>query len=63
MRQTGQPEAEVRSPYSGSPEQVAERIEQLLALGIDYLILQVPNAFEAGAVRRIGTDLLPLLTA
>jgi F420-dependent oxidoreductase-like protein len=60
-RQTGAEGDPVRTPYCGAPEEVAERLRELLALGFDYLVFEVPNAFEAGAIQQVAEEVIPLL--
>jgi len=61
MRQTGQQEQAIRTRYSGSAEQVAERIREVVALGFDYVIFSVPNAAEGGAIQRVAEEVVPLV--
>jgi len=60
-RQSGQPRDHVLFGYAGRPARVADRLRGLTDLGIDYVILIVPNAAEEGAIERAGQELLPLL--
>ena len=64
-RQTGAGEDVVRQAlatwYAGEPEAVAERVRVLIDLGVDYVVIGVPNAFEGGAIQRVAEELLPLL--
>jgi F420-dependent oxidoreductase-like protein len=61
LRQTRGTEYWEREPYCGRPEQVAERVRQVVELGFDYVILGVPNAAESGAIQRVAEELLPLV--
>jgi F420-dependent oxidoreductase-like protein len=61
MRQTRQPEQAIRTRYSGTPEFVAERIRELVALGFNYVIVSVPNAAEGGAIQRVAEEVIPLV--
>jgi F420-dependent oxidoreductase-like protein len=61
LRQTGQQEQAVRTRYSGRPEEVAERIREVVALGFDYIIFSVPNAAEGGAIQRVAEEVVPLV--
>jgi F420-dependent oxidoreductase-like protein len=60
-RQTGQRIEADRDGYAGTPSEVAERIREVTQAGIDYVILQVPNAAEGGAIQRVAQELLPLI--
>lgn len=60
-RQTGGSADQVHVGYTGEPASVAERLRGLTDLGIDYVILIVPNVAEEGAIDRVGRELLPLL--
>src|SRR5205807_7571784 len=61
MRQTGQQEQAIRMRYSGSAEQVAERIREVVALGFDYVIFSVPNPADGGAIQRVAEEVVPLV--
>jgi F420-dependent oxidoreductase-like protein len=61
LRQTGQQEQAVRTRSSGRPEEVAERIREVVALGFDYIIFSVPNAAEGGAIQRVAEEVVPLV--
>src|ERR1700730_3946252 len=60
-RQTGQRIEAGREGYAGTPAEVAERILEVTQAGIDYVVLQVPNAAEGGAIQRVAEELLPLM--
>jgi F420-dependent oxidoreductase-like protein len=61
IRQTGGTEGFVREPCCGRPEQVAERVREIIELGFDYIIFDVPNASEGGAIQRVAEELIPLV--
>ena len=61
VRQTGQSEQAIRTRYSGRPEEVAERIREVVALGFNYVIFAVPNAAEGGAIQRVAEEVVPLV--
>lgn len=59
-RQTGTEYWE-RVPLTGSAEEVAAQVREVIELGFDYVIFGIPNAFEEGAIERVARELLPLL--
>jgi len=62
-RRTGQDEGFVRSwhPWSGDAEHIAQLIGGYVAAGIDYVIVNVPNAFEGGVISRFADEVFPRL--
>jgi hypothetical protein len=40
---------------------VAGRVREVIELGFDCVIFEVPNAAEGGAIQRVGEELIPLL--
>jgi F420-dependent oxidoreductase-like protein len=60
-RQTGGTEYWERKPVAGPPEIVAEYVRKVVDVGFDYVIFGVPNAFEAGSIRRVAAELIPLI--
>lgn len=59
-RQTGTDLPE-RTAGMGTPERVAEHVRRVIDLGFDYVIFEVANASEGGAIQRVAEELLPLL--
>jgi F420-dependent oxidoreductase-like protein len=50
--------------FMSSPDDVpalTERIEQYLTLGIDHIVIGVPNEYHTGLVRRVANEVSPLL--
>jgi alkanesulfonate monooxygenase SsuD/methylene tetrahydromethanopterin reductase-like flavin-dependent oxidoreductase (luciferase family) len=62
-RRTGQDESFVRSwhPWAGDAEHIAEAIGEYVAAGIEYVIVNVPNAFEGGVITRFAEEVFPRL--
>ncbi len=49
-----------RDNYVGTPEQIIERIKQLEALGIDYVITSFPRvAYDQTMLRRFASEVMP----
>jgi alkanesulfonate monooxygenase SsuD/methylene tetrahydromethanopterin reductase-like flavin-dependent oxidoreductase (luciferase family) len=46
----------------GRPEQVAEGIQALVDVGIEYVIVYQPNMAEGGVIQRFAEDVIPLLS-
>lgn len=64
-RRTGQDQAAVRlaRPVHGRAEKIAEHVSRLADAGVDYIIVNLPNAAEAGAVNRFADEVFPRVVA
>jgi F420-dependent oxidoreductase-like protein len=62
-RRTGQEEGFIRSwyPWFGDAEHVAQGIREYVEAGIEYVIVNVPNAFEGGVISRFAEEVFPRL--
>ena len=62
-RRAGVEEGFVRSwhPWHGDAEHIAEVIGEYVDAGIDYVIVNVPNAFEGGVFTRFAEEVFPRL--
>jgi len=62
-RRTGGEEAFIRSwyPWSGDADHIAEAIRTYVEAGIEYIIVNVPNAFEGGVITRFAEEVFPRL--
>ncbi len=60
-RRTGVDEDFIRSwhPHHGTADLVAERIHEYVEVGIQYFIVNVPNAFEGGIISRFAEEVFP----
>ena len=60
-RRTGQEEAFIRSwhPLHGDADRIAELIHKYAEAGIRYFIVNLPNAFEVGAISRFAEEVFP----
>jgi F420-dependent oxidoreductase-like protein len=60
-RRTGADEAYIRSwhPLSGDAERIAQIIGEYVEAGIQYFIVNVPNAFEGGVISRFAEEVFP----
>jgi hypothetical protein len=60
-RRTGQDEDFIRSwhPWHGDADHLAQAIGQYVEVGIDYVIVNVPNAFEGGVISRFAEEVFP----
>ena len=60
-RRTGKDESFVRSwhPLSGDAERIVQIIEEYADVGIEYFIINVPNAFEGGVISRFAEEVFP----
>jgi F420-dependent oxidoreductase-like protein len=60
-RRTGQDEGFIRSwhPWAGDAEHIAQAIGEYREAGIDYFIVNVPNAFEGGVISRFAEEVFP----
>jgi alkanesulfonate monooxygenase SsuD/methylene tetrahydromethanopterin reductase-like flavin-dependent oxidoreductase (luciferase family) len=57
-RRTGMEEAFIRSwhPLSGDAERIAQIIGEYADAGIQYFIVNLPNAFEGGVISRFAEE-------
>lgn len=62
-RRTGQDEGFIRSwhPWAGDAEHIARVIGEYAEAGIEYFIVNVPNAFEGGVISRFAEEVFPRL--
>jgi F420-dependent oxidoreductase-like protein len=62
-RRTRQEEGFIRSwyPWFGDAERIAQGIGEYVEAGIEYVIVNVPNAFEGGVIRRFAEEVFPRL--
>jgi alkanesulfonate monooxygenase SsuD/methylene tetrahydromethanopterin reductase-like flavin-dependent oxidoreductase (luciferase family) len=62
-RRTGQEEGFIRSwhPWFGDAEHIAQIIGEYVEAGIEYVIVNVPNAFEGGVISRFAEEVFPRL--
>jgi alkanesulfonate monooxygenase SsuD/methylene tetrahydromethanopterin reductase-like flavin-dependent oxidoreductase (luciferase family) len=62
-RRTGQPESFIRQwhPLHGDAARIAEIIDQYAEIGVDYFIVNLPNAFEGGVITRFAEEVFPRL--
>lgn len=60
-RRTGADEAFIRSwhPLVGDAERLAQIIGEYVEAGIQYFIVNLPNAFEGGVISRFAAEVLP----
>jgi alkanesulfonate monooxygenase SsuD/methylene tetrahydromethanopterin reductase-like flavin-dependent oxidoreductase (luciferase family) len=60
-RRTRADEAYIRSwhPLSGDAERIAQIIGEYAEAGIQYFIVNVPNAFEGGVISRFAEEVFP----
>jgi F420-dependent oxidoreductase-like protein len=60
-RRTGVDEAFVRAwhPLAGDAERIAQIIGEYAEAGVDYFIVNVPNAFEGGVISRFAEEVFP----
>jgi hypothetical protein len=60
-RRTGQDEGFIRSwhPWAGDAEHIAQVIREYAEAGIEYFIVNVPNAFEGGVISRFAEEVFP----
>jgi F420-dependent oxidoreductase-like protein len=60
-RRTGQDESFIRSwhPLHGDAERVAGLINEYAAAGIEYFIVNLPNAFEGGVISHFAEEVFP----
>jgi F420-dependent oxidoreductase-like protein len=60
-RRTGQDEDFIRSwyPWHGDAEHIAQTIGGYVEAGIDYVVVNVPNAFEGGVISRFAEEVFP----
>ena len=62
-RRTGQDEDFVRSwhPWAGDAERIVQAIGDYVDAGIEYFIVNVPNAFEGGVISHFAEEIFPRL--
>jgi F420-dependent oxidoreductase-like protein len=62
-RRTGRDEAFVRAwhPHLGDADRIAELMSQYAEAGIEYFIVNLPNAFEVGVISRFAEEVFPRL--
>jgi len=62
-RRAGQDEGFIRSwhPWSGDADHIAQAISAYADAGIEYFIVNVPNAFEGGVITRFAEEVFPRL--
>ena len=62
-RRTGADESYIRAwhPLHGDADRVAEIIREYAKIGIEYFIVNMPNAFEGGVIGRFAEDVFPRL--
>ena len=62
-RRTGQGEAFIRGwhPYVGDAGRIAQIIGEYVDAGVEYVIVNLPNAFEGGVIRRFAEEVFPRL--
>jgi F420-dependent oxidoreductase-like protein len=60
-RRTGVDEGFIRSwhPLAGNAERIAQIIGEYAEAGIEYFIVNVPNAFEGGVISRFAEEVFP----
>jgi F420-dependent oxidoreductase-like protein len=60
-RRTGVDEGFIRSwhPLAGDAERIAQIIGEYAEAGIEYFIVNVPNAFEGGVISRFAEEVFP----
>jgi F420-dependent oxidoreductase-like protein len=60
-RRTGEDESYIRSwhPLHGDAEHIAGLIQSYAEAGIDYFIVNLPNAFEGGVISRFAEEVFP----
>jgi len=62
-RRAGQDESFIRSwhPHHGDAGEIAELIQAYAEAGIEYFIVNLPNAFEGGVISRFAEEVFPLV--
>ena len=62
-RRTGQDESFIRSwhPHHGDAGYIAEQINAYVEIGIQYFMVNLPNAFEGGVITRFAEEVFPRL--
>jgi F420-dependent oxidoreductase-like protein len=60
-RRTGADESFIRSwhPHAGDADRIAEVMHEYADAGIEYFIVNLPNAFEGGVISRFAQDVFP----
>jgi F420-dependent oxidoreductase-like protein len=63
VRRTGQDETFIRSwqPYTGDADRLAALINEYVDAGIQYVIVNLPNAFEDGVIAKFAAEVFPRL--
>lgn len=64
-RRTGRDEAFVRSRhrFAGDADDLAAELERIAGLGVDYFVVNLPNAFEGGVISRFAEQIFPRVAA
>ena len=64
-RRTGKDEAYIRDwyPHTGDADRIADVMGQYAEAGIEYFIVNLPNAFEVGVISRFAEEVFPRLGA
>ena len=62
-RRTGQSEAFIREwhPHAGDAGHISQIIGEYVDAGVEYVIVNLPNAFEGGVIRRFAEEVFPRL--
>jgi F420-dependent oxidoreductase-like protein len=63
-RRTGQDPDAVRSqfePFVGTPEKIAETIQGVVDVGLQYMVVYLPNSAEGGVIQRFAEEVIPLV--
>ena len=63
-RRSGQEADAVRSQFGafvGPPQKIAETIQGMVDVGIEYLVVYLPNAAEGGVIQRFAEEVVPLV--
>jgi alkanesulfonate monooxygenase SsuD/methylene tetrahydromethanopterin reductase-like flavin-dependent oxidoreductase (luciferase family) len=60
-RRTGQDEGFIRSwqPFHGDADHIAEQMKAYAEVGVQYFVVNVPNAFEGGVITRFAEEVFP----
>ncbi len=60
-RRTGQDQSFIRSwqPFHGDADHIAELINSYAEIGVQYIVVNVPNAFEGGVITRFAEEVFP----
>ena len=62
-RRTGKDEDYIRAwhPLHGDAERIAEIVNEYAEVGIEYFIVNLPNAAEGGVIKRFAEEVFPRL--